>query len=197
MRLRDLTFGYGRFPVFSGLDADFNARVTVLKGPSGCGKTTLLKLLAGVLRPAEGTIIDVPADGCLILQEDALFPWLTGTQNICDLLHIRTDTVQRHPMFNTVKGFIAQRAHAMSFGQRRKLELFRAVLFAPPLLCLDEPFNFLDPRSREEIAVYLQADTLPHTQIVLSTHLDDDLSILRADVHRFDGSLPVCQLITQ
>lgn len=193
MRLRHVSFGYGNVAVFANLTIELTARVTVLRGISGCGKTTLLKLLTGVLQPSLGTI-ERPPNACLVLQEDALFPWLTGEENVMALLPSSVGNFRTHPMYTTIASFAGRRATAMSFGQRRKVELFRAVLLAPPLLCLDEPFNHLDPDSRAETARFLRTETLPNTRLVVSTHLDDDMSFLAPDTYRMDGRLPVTQL---
>jgi ABC-type molybdenum transport system ATPase subunit/photorepair protein PhrA len=82
----------------------------------------------------------------------------------------------------------------MSFGQRRIIELLRAILLAPPLLLLDEPFNFLDPEKREAVASVLASDELARTSLVLSTHHSDELSGLAASSYLFQGGLPVCRL---
>src|SRR5947209_6046409 len=105
MRLRQVSFAYGSLAVFANLTFDLTARVTVLRGISGCGKTTLLKLLAGVLDPSSGTI-DRPPNPCLVLQEDALFPWLTGDRNVAALLPASVGDVRCHPMYETVAPFI-------------------------------------------------------------------------------------------
>ena len=168
-----------------------------MKGPSGCGKTTLLKLICGFLNPDAPGMIDgpLPTETCLVLQEDALFPWLSGLGNILALLPIDRGTVESHPIYPLVSPFFHRRAHQLSYGQRRKIEIFRATLLAPAVLCLDEPFNFLDPASRKDIIVGLFSDkVLPRTRIVMTTHLDDDLRILAPRQFVFDGSQPAIAL---
>jgi len=196
VRLRNLSFSYGATPVLRGISADFAERVTVLKGPSGCGKTTLLKLLCGFLTPdAAGTVDGLsPAETCLVLQEDALFPWLSGLGNILALLPIGREAIESHPIYPLVSPFLHRRAHQLSYGQRRKIELFRATLLAPAVLCLDEPFNFLDPRSREDIVGLFSDSILPRTRIVMTTHLDDDLRVLGPRQFVFEGSQPATAL---
>jgi ABC-type multidrug transport system ATPase subunit len=93
-------------------------------------------------------------------------------------------------MYPLVAAFLHRKAYQLSYGQRRKIELFRATLLAPPLLCLDEPFNFLDPHSRIEIAYLLRDAILPHTRIVMTTHLDDDIRLLAPRQFAFDDRQP-------
>ncbi|MCH8849844.1 MAG: AAA family ATPase [Chloroflexi bacterium] len=70
--------------------------------------------------------------------------------------------------------------------------MFRAVLGAPALLCLDEPYNFLDPNSREEIATILNdAEIGRKTQLVVSSHYEEDFFGAVKEEFIFDGLLPV------
>lgn len=196
MRVTHLTFAYGTTEVFKELSVAARTRLIVLRGPSGCGKTTLLKLLAGFLVAASGTIEPIFRKPILISQEDALFPWLTGSQNITKLTGASAAQIEQSPLYPRIRSFLSQRAFRMSFGQRRLIELARALLCHPDLLCLDEPFNFIDPPSRallqETLLTYLsQARDLT---IVVSSHYESDFAIPRTTEFLFDGSLPVSQL---
>jgi ABC-type molybdenum transport system ATPase subunit/photorepair protein PhrA len=81
----------------------------------------------------------------------------------------------------------------MSFGQRRLVEITRALLIKPDLLCLDEPFNFVDPASRSLIQGILfgSLDDLIGTTIVVSSHYDSDFAAPGITEVVFDGVLPV------
>ena len=192
--IESLNFSYPNFQVFADFSISSRARVIVLKGPSGCGKTTLLKLVSRVLAPNSAARFDVEEHCCFIVQEDSLLPWLSGIDNIRDILRISSDKVSSHAMFPLVESFIDQKAHTMSYGQRRSVEIFRAVLYRPKLLCLDEPLNFLDPSRRRAVVEFLKAPDLADTRIILSTHHGDDLATLEAETYLFDGNFPVRQL---
>jgi NitT/TauT family transport system ATP-binding protein len=133
---------------------------------------------------------EVPEGGLLILQEDALLPWLTGWENL-ELVGLKHRTsVTAHPLYATVEPFLGKRAHAMSFGQRRTVELFRALATKPDFLCLDEPFNFLDELTRSTYLGFLLHGNTSRT-VVMSTHHSLELERMQAEVFRFSGELPI------
>jgi ABC-type multidrug transport system ATPase subunit len=86
----------------------------------------------------------------------------------------------------------------MSYGQRRIIELFRVILLKPKLLCLDEPFNFLDYKNRKQIMDFLLTeDFQKETKVVMSTHYTEDTSNLNLETYYFDGNLPVKKLLNE
>jgi|ERR1044072_3496300 ABC-type multidrug transport system ATPase subunit len=192
--IEGLYFSYPNFPVFADFHISSQSRVTVLRGPSGCGKTTLLKLVSGLLTPASVVRFDVPSQSCFVVQEDSLLPWLSGIDNLRDFIKISTEQIISHPMFKLVEPFINKKTYTMSYGQRRSIEIFRAVLYRPNFLCLDEPLNFLDPVRRKSVVEFLKAPDLENTRIILSTHHGDDLLELDAETYHFDGNFPVSRL---
>lgn len=197
MRINGLSFAYGSFPVFDEFSFEAGPAIILLRGPSGCGKSTLLKLIAGHLQPMAISTWDIPADVRLILQEDALFPWLTGLANIQVAYRdspLNPQTLESHAMFDICKDFIRKPAAQMSFGQRRLIELFRSFLSPPQMLCLDEPFNFLDPANREKVARIIMASVAKSTQVVISSHYSEDDDLYRAQIFSFDGLFPIRSL---
>lgn len=189
-----LSFGYGEKIILQNLSLASENRTTIFKGPSGCGKTTLLKLLAGDLKPSSCSTMPPTDSSCLIIQEDSLFPWLTGRQNIVKIARLEPAQIQAHPMYSLVSQFIDRKAYQMSYGQRRLVELFRAVLFAPRYLYMDEPFNFLDPHRIIAVVPFLRKEMLPDTTLTISTHHRDDDLDFEGCVYSFDGNLPVQNL---
>src|SRR5947209_3368325 len=77
-----LTFAYGQDIIFEDLRFSLSAGIVALQGPSGSGKTTLLKLINHDLEPSSGSVGYVGNSAILILQDDALIPWLTGSANL-------------------------------------------------------------------------------------------------------------------
>jgi putative spermidine/putrescine transport system ATP-binding protein len=134
-------------------------------GPSGCGKTTLLRLIAGFLRPGQGSILlsgrDVTADGprereCgIVFQSYALFPHMSVEDNVAYALRVRgvapaERRARARAMLELVGlGDFAQRLPAaLSGGQQQRVALARALVFEPRALLLDEPLSALDAATR-------------------------------------------------
>ncbi|WP_234672443.1 ATP-binding cassette domain-containing protein [Dyadobacter sp. CY261] len=186
--------------MFKDFNFASNAQYIVFQGRSGCGKSTLLKLLSGNLWHELGTMdLNSLQTPCLILQEDSLFPWLNGYSNIALVTGKSKDEIKSHILFPELQGFLDKKAYEMSFGQRRIIELFRAMLFEPEILYLDEPFNYLDEHSRSLIArILFSKDLLPKTKtIILTTHYDSDIELLRHqkyEVYHFSGVMPYAKL---
>ncbi|MFH1741444.1 MAG: ATP-binding cassette domain-containing protein, partial [bacterium] len=195
--IRGLSFSYDGTAVFRDFSFFSEARVLLFRGPSGCGKTTLLKIISGNLTPDCADEMSVPNHAFMILQEDALAPWLTGISNITRFVGVSEDCVRAHPGFEHVKSFLFKRAHQMSYGQRRLVELLRAFLSSPGLLCLDEPFSFLDPTSRRIFTrLLLEEDSyLGNSRIVITSHYQEDFEDTAVEAFGFNGLLPVSSLI--
>jgi molybdate transport system ATP-binding protein len=163
------------------LDAAFTGaeRVTALFGPSGAGKSTILRLIAGLLKPDEGRIvlagqtvfdsaagIDLPARRRhvgLVFQDGLLFPHLSVLQNL--LYGPWSRRAARPPSFDkTVEildiGHLLGRApRHLSGGERQRVAIGRALLSDPAVLLMDEPVAAIDQERRAEILPYLKTVT--------------------------------------
>ena len=195
MKIEGLNFSYPKNQIFSDFSFRSDSDFIILKGPSGCGKTTLLKLISANLTPDECGLLDVPSKICMVIQEDALFPWLTGVDNICKMIHVNTEEIYTHPMMEHINPFIEKKVFEMSYGQRRLIELFRAILYKPDLLCLDEPFNFLDPTSRNLVIRFLNPNNgFSKAKVMMSTHYNERNLDFATDTFYFDGKFPISEL---
>jgi len=141
-----------------------------LVGPSGCGKTTLLKAIAGFIRPTEGTITcdGKPVQGPgrergVVFQELAILPWRTVRRNIGHGLeiagvprHERDRTVRRLIELTGLTGFEERYPHELSGGMRQRVAVARTWAADPDVILMDEPFAAVDAMTRltlqEELA---------------------------------------------
>ena len=134
-----------------------------LLGPSGCGKTSILHVLAGLDRPAEGRAsvdgrpIDGPGpDRAVLFQEPALFPWLSVRGNVelaLELIGVtepeRRDRAAHWLGTVHLERFADAQPHELSAGMRQRAALARAMAADPDVLLGDEPFGALDAQARE------------------------------------------------
>ena len=143
--------------------------VVGLLGPNGAGKTTTFNMVVGVVRPDSGkvdfqdeNITSLPmhlrarAGIGYLTQEPSVFRKLTVEQNILAILETcEMGLVEREVRLKNLleeldlEGLVNNRADTLSGGEKRRLEITRALVTNPTLLLLDEPFSGIDP-----IAVY-------------------------------------------
>ena len=172
LQAKNLEKRYGRRDVVRGVDLYANGgEVVGLLGPNGAGKTTTFSMVAGLVRPSGGSISlngkDItkePTHKRALLgigylpQEASTFRKLTVEQNIRAIAE--TLPLERKEIDDLVKERLAelklekladQKAYTLSGGERRRLEITRALVLSPKFLLLDEPFSGVDPISVSEV----------------------------------------------
>jgi NitT/TauT family transport system ATP-binding protein len=161
-------------------------------GPSGCGKTTLLKIVAGLVKPDRGEVQfsanNASPSTALVFQEQGLLPWLTVMDNIGLGLEMQGVPVKQRKeqileFMQRVKlsGFEDHYPHELSGGMRQRVALARAFLTNPDILLMDEPFGSLDAQTR----IILQEELLKIWRVERNTVLfvthDIDEAIMLSD----------------
>lgn len=210
-----------RFPRGATITAELKLpagfSVTTLFGPSGCGKTTLLRCLAGLERPSDGTIhgvgrvwFDAQRKICLspqerdigfLFQDYALFPHLTIAQNIgYGLRGDRARVVQRVgemlDLFDLAE-LQHRRPHQVSGGQQQRAALARVLIRQPKLLLLDEPLSALDATLRDQLRIELRRRLCSlQIPVIVVTHdrteaiaLSDRIVVMEAGRIRQSGTV--------
>jgi len=170
LEAKGLAKAYKKRRVVNGVTISVSpGEVVGLLGPNGAGKTTSFNMIVGLVRPDEGEVI---FEGKLIsglamhqrarrgigylTQEPSVFRKLTVEQNILAILETCTsDKLEQKARLKSLleeldlTTLARSKAYTLSGGEKRRLEITRALVTSPRMLLLDEPFSGIDP-----IAVY-------------------------------------------
>jgi iron(III) transport system ATP-binding protein len=178
-------------PTVEGLSLQLDrGAIGCLLGASGCGKTTVLRALAGFIRPSQGTILlagkrlaDASSSMApearnigMVFQDFALFPHLTVAENIAFGLGRRAAAARRERVaemlaLTNLQSEERRYPHELSGGQQQRVALARALAPQPELLLLDEPFSSLDVELRERLSLEVRGILkATHTTAILVTH---------------------------
>lgn len=187
----DFTLRQGEFTL--EIHERIDVRVTALFGPSGAGKTTVLDAIAGLRRPAHGTIavgerqlyasalgIDLPPHRRhvgYVTQDVALFPHLNVRRNVLyGQRHGQKLDLTTVAEMLEVGSLLDRHVHQLSGGEKQRIALARALMSAPSVLLLDEPLAAVDVERRRRILPYLERvrDQLA-VPIIYVTHDQEEL----------------------
>jgi NitT/TauT family transport system ATP-binding protein len=154
-----------------------------LLGPSGCGKSSLLRLLAGLDTPTSGAIawadgVPKPGDIGFVFQDATLMPWASAEKNVLLPLKLRGQPgagakaqVAAALLQVGLQDFAGAKPAALSGGMRMRVSIARALVSAPKLLLMDEPFAALDEFTRHKLQEDLRALQLRDGKtVVFVTH---------------------------
>ena len=175
--LKNITAAYGNKDVLMHFNLEIaRGEFVMLIGTSGCGKTTALKLMNGLLRPKEGSVVvngndlsrtDLTAlrrNLGYVVQETGLFPHLTIEKNISyvadlsrkkDSKAIQNRVTQLLQLVELPEEIRRRYPDELSGGQKQRVGIARALMNSPEILLMDEPFGAVDEitrrRPQEEI----------------------------------------------
>lgn len=209
---------YGDKTALDGVDLEIRSgEMVALLGPNGAGKSTLMQLLTGLFVADQGSIrvlghdmrIDAPralASLGVVFQQFALDLDLSVRANL--LFHTDLHGLPRRLALSRIAEGLAavgladdasRPVRALSGGNRRKVELARAMLHRPRLLLMDEATVGLDPVSRRQLTQAVVDLCRQHGVAALwTTHLVDEVAqadrvlVLHRGRVRFDGDIPAC-----
>lgn len=144
-----------------------------LLGPSGCGKTTTLRMIAGFVRPTEGSILIGGRDFTalppekrsigIVFQNYAIFPHMDVFNNIAYGLKVRkvsaagiAERVSQVLATVGLTGYEKRYQRELSGGEQQRVALARVLVIEPRILLLDEPLSALDKKLREEMKYWIK-----------------------------------------
>src|SRR5262245_54284758 len=201
-----VTVAYDRTVVLRDVSANAEpGRVLAVTGPSGAGKTTLLWAMAGLVKPAGGT---VSVDGVamrnrdhavsqrvvLVPQDNGLAPILTAGENVQVALvatGVRPPDARRRTAESLewlgLTDQSDQLVEELSGGQQQRTAIARALALRANVLLADEVTSELDPQSRQRVLDLLRAEANRGAAVVFATHDPEAAAACDRELHLLDG----------
>jgi lipopolysaccharide export system ATP-binding protein len=189
-----------------------------LLGPNGAGKTTSFYMITGLIRPDEGRIVldnrDITALPMYqraragigyLAQEPSIFRKLTVEENvlaILETLHLPSDERARRleSLLDelAIKHLRKQKAYQLSGGERRRLEITRALVTEPKFLLLDEPFAGVDPIAVNDIQTIVAGLRHRGIGVLITDHnVEQTLDIVDRAYIMFEGKVQVAGTVRE
>jgi len=175
--LHDATVVLDDRPVLRGVSLQLAPGLTVLRGANGSGKTTLLRAIAGLIPLAHGRR-SAPASVLYIGHRPMLLRGLSARANLAFLAAFRgrpTDGVAAALTAWGLASVMDRPMDRLSAGQRKRAALARLDIEREPVVLLDEPFADLDTSGASRLRESLRAARARGQDVVLVTHLGDEL----------------------
>lgn len=187
----ELKKAYGNRPVVKGVSFELTSgQVVGLLGPNGAGKTTSFYMVVGLIRPDAGRVLLDGTDisqlpmherakqGIAYLpQEASVFRRMTVEENILSVLETlilseadRKDRLQRLLDEFSLNPVAKQKAYTLSGGERRRVEVARALALNPTFILLDEPFAGIDPIAVSDIQKMIQLLKKRNIGVLITDH---------------------------
>ena len=199
-----------QFPGGFTIDAAFDteAQVTALFGPSGAGKTSVLYMIAGLLRPQQGTIrlgdqlwLDTKGGVCrkaqarrvgFVFQDHLLFPHLSVRRNLMygRQRRRRATAIEPRRVIEVLElaELLDRYPGNLSGGEKQRVALGRSLLSGPELLLLDEPLAAIDAPLKERILSYFERVVAEwHLPTIYVSHNGDEVRRLADHVIALEG----------
>ncbi len=210
---KGLTKNYGNFTAVDHLDLTiYKGEVFGLLGPNGAGKTTTFYMIMGLIQPNAGEVFldaeeltDVPMfrrarKGIgYLAQEPSIFRRLTVEENILAILEtMRLPRAERKARLERLldelglKHLRDARAYSLSGGERRRLEITRALVSEPKFMLLDEPFAGVDPIAVHDIQQIVAGLRQRNIGVIITDHnVEQTLDIVDRAYIMYDGRVRV------
>ncbi|MGC8647604.1 MAG: ABC transporter ATP-binding protein [Candidatus Micrarchaeia archaeon] len=189
LEIDSIKYSIGQIDVIENIsfEADKNEFVSII-GPSGCGKSTLLRIIAGLIKPLQGSVFYKGAEIngpqreiSFVFQDFGLLPWLTNIENVklgLSLFEMSEDEKEKkaEDVFKQMglEGFENAYPNMLSGGMKQRVGIARAIVSAPTVLLMDEPFSSLDELTAEtlrtDIVEMLKDTSMPVSCVLMVTH---------------------------
>jgi heme ABC exporter ATP-binding subunit CcmA len=212
LALHEVDKRYGRQLALRRLSIELAAgSSTLIAGPNGAGKSTLLRVLAGLTRPTRGEVRVLGEDPFgrraarnrtalgYLGPEPGLYDDLTVDENLrlaARLRGLQAGAAQALLAELELQGVARRRLRELSLGYRRRAGLARALLGAPELILLDEPWNGLDAAASRQLCLSLQRRHAAGATLLIAAHAVRDYlelfsAVLTLEAGRVAGLEPL------
>ena len=191
LKVKDLVKSYGKRVVVKRVNLEVNrGQVIGLLGPNGAGKTTTFYMIVGLMKAKEGQIFldgeDITHEPMYLRarqgvnylsQEPSVFRKLTVEENLLAIMEVidmpaqeRQSSLQSLLSELNIGHLAKQKAYSLSGGERRRLEITRAMITHPKFILLDEPFAGIDPMAINDIKHIVKGLKKKNLGILISDH---------------------------
>jgi len=211
LRAEDLIKYYGKKRVVNNVSIEIKqGEIVGLLGPNGAGKTTTFYMITGMIRPKSGKVFISDCNVShypmyrrarmgigYLSQEPSVFRRLSVEENIMAILQtLRMSRKERKERLETLldelglKKLRKNKAYTLSGGERRKVEITRALVTNPRFILLDEPFAGIDPIAVEEIQRIVFGLKKKNIGVLITDHnVHETLSITNRAYLLFEGKI--------
>ena len=198
LELNNVSKSFGGAPVLKDINLSVEkGEFVAIVGFSGAGKTTLISLIAGLLKPSQGSLmlndLEITGPGPdrgIVFQNYSLLPWLTVFENILLAVEAVNPNWSADKRKEHVEKYIAmvnltparnKLPSELSGGMRQRVSVARALAMDPQILLLDEPLSALDALTRATLQDEISRIWSENKKTVLMITNDPDEGILLAD----------------
>ncbi len=185
IRARDLCKHFGTTAAVRGCSFDVRfGEVTGFLGPNGAGKTTTLKLIVGLLKPSQGSVLVAGRPFAVhrrpaavlgsMFEQAGFFPGCSARAHariVADAVGVSGRRVEEVLDIVGLAAVARRPVRALSLGMRQRLSLGVALLADPPILLLDEPTNGLDPEGIAWFRAFARAQAARGRAVFIASHL--------------------------
>lgn len=169
-------------------------KIYCIMGKSGCGKSTMLRLIAGLIKPQQGEILyngtkvhTSNPDIFMMHQNYSNFDWKTSLDNVLLPISLKQKITEEHEelaitMLKTVglEDAIEKYPYEMSGGMKQRLALARTLIMQPKVILMDEPLSALDPKTRSSMQnLLLDLHYKTKNTIIMVTHDVDEANKMK------------------
>lgn len=187
LQLKNVSFSYQDRLVLENFSLEVkNGECVCLRGDSGCGKTTVARLLLGLEKATEGTVLAPQKISC-VFQEDRLLNHLTLQKNLFLVLPKEKQEFALHLSEKLgLKDSLHLKVNELSGGMKRRAAIIKAIAYGGDALILDEAFNGLDTQNKIKLAdIIKQEFILKNKPVLMITHIQEDANLLDAKIINF------------